>query len=220
MIPARTARTNNLREPVFGKFGNVADVRVIAVIPAEHYHVLGEGRQYLRVIKSYVSPHHNRLSAGSYVINKLCGEFQIKGSFVLSFVASRTQIEGLVTAYIEVFASEKRDILIDYRRYKLKALGVRGIYSVMQHTVYPEIGVRLIILKLTQMLVLGAVKQMIQMPEGRKRRYEIYKMFVTVVVELHNLLCRHISVGSQEYAVLPKIVSVLYIELQSVYFVK
>ena len=94
------------------------------------------------------------------------------------------QVEGLVTADVEILTAEERDILIDHTADDIDALGVGGIDGMVDHGIIPLVAGGLVGLQLAVLLPLGAFQQTVQVAEGGKGGNEIDKVFITIIIKI------------------------------------
>ena len=101
-----------------------------------------------------------------------------------------------------------------------KAFGVGGVDGMMRHPLPPKVMGRQVVLKLTQMLVLVALKQIVQMPEAGKGGDQFDKAFTAITVKRPDFLGGQRLLALIDLPVFFKIKAMFDIQLDGVDFIK
>ena len=193
LVPTACAGANDLTEALRSKLFNVFEDRVAIIAPVEHYHIIGEAFHCFGVVENNVAPHHNGLAEGFEVIDYLKCEIKIELALILARVLAVADIEGFITADIEIFAAEERNVLIDKRFYKLDACGIACVDGVVKHKVMPGVFGGLEAVELAKVLILVAFEQTEEMAERGKRGNEIDEVIIAILIDLEDLFGGHIT---------------------------
>jgi len=163
-----------------------------------------------------IAPHHDGLAAALHMLDYLHEEFEVFLTGILARVASAAEVKRLVAADIESVRTEKRDKLIYQARDKLDALLVRYVDRVVRHLFKPIHLLRLPILHFAEMLVLIALKEVVEVSERGKRRNELDEIVVAVIVERGDLLGGEHVLRGHDPVVLDEFESVLDVKLKRI----